>query len=501
MKVFQRRALGSLVSLGVVLGVPAMAASCSSSSSSGPDDPPPTLDRQALLNPESCKKCHVNHYEQWSGSMHAYASEDPVFRAMNAKGQRETKGQLGDFCVKCHAPMAVRENATKDGLNLDTVDKSLHGVTCYFCHSADKIEGTHNAQLGLSQDLVMRGSFEDPVKNTAHRSGFSVLHHRDRIESSDLCGSCHDIETGHGAKIERTYIEWKESIFSQPPIGATCGQCHMPQSTNKEPIAQYDGVFQRRTHDHSMVGVDVALTPFPHKKEQREQIDSFLSTTLQSAICVSTAAGGAVRIILDNVGVGHHFPSGSSQDRRLWTEVVAYRGGRKIYESGVVADNVPATKNPDPDMWMMRDCIFDPAGVETHNFWEAASYEGNAMPGKLTFNPLDKRYYQTHVMQKYPRTGGILPEVPDKVTLRVRLRPMDVDVLEDLVNDKDKLLDPAVLKAVPTYDLNGTLTWTPETAKDDFIDASRQAYKCITNTALNFNIETVVPIERKRCSP
>ena len=40
--------------------------------------------------------------------MHAYAAEDPVFLAMNARGQRETKGALGDFCVKCHAPMAVQ---------------------------------------------------------------------------------------------------------------------------------------------------------------------------------------------------------------------------------------------------------------------------------------------------------------------------------------------------------------------------------------------------------
>ena len=48
--------------------------------------------------------------------MHAYASDDPVFRAMNQRAQRETSGALGDFCVKCHAPMAVQKALTTDGL-------------------------------------------------------------------------------------------------------------------------------------------------------------------------------------------------------------------------------------------------------------------------------------------------------------------------------------------------------------------------------------------------
>src|SRR5678816_89258 len=60
-----------------------------------------------LQDPETCNECHPKHVTQWSGSMHAYASDDPVFVAMNKRGQRETGGQLGTFCVKCHAPMAV----------------------------------------------------------------------------------------------------------------------------------------------------------------------------------------------------------------------------------------------------------------------------------------------------------------------------------------------------------------------------------------------------------
>ena len=65
------------------------------------------LDVEALTDPATCQQCHAEQYAQWSGSMHAYAAEDPVFRAMNARGQRESQGALGSFCVNCHAPDAL----------------------------------------------------------------------------------------------------------------------------------------------------------------------------------------------------------------------------------------------------------------------------------------------------------------------------------------------------------------------------------------------------------
>src|SRR5215475_10583332 len=111
-----------------------LAAACSDSgSTSGPQAPKFTI--QDLQKPSTCKECHQDHFKEWSGSMHAYASKDPVFRAMNARGQAETNGALGNFCVKCHAPMAVALGATTDGMNLDSLDENLQGVTCYFCHN------------------------------------------------------------------------------------------------------------------------------------------------------------------------------------------------------------------------------------------------------------------------------------------------------------------------------------------------------------------------------
>jgi len=63
--------------------------------------------------------------------------------------------QLGKFCVNCHAPMAVHENMTTDGLNLDQLPPKLHGITCFFCHSVESVEGTHDDPLKLA--TILRG--------------------------------------------------------------------------------------------------------------------------------------------------------------------------------------------------------------------------------------------------------------------------------------------------------------------------------------------------------
>src|SRR5258707_14899397 len=118
----------------------------------GSPAPAALLPPSALQDPTTCQGCHPTQFAQWSGSMHAYAAEDPVFLAMNKRGQRETNGALGDFCVKCHAPLAVAQKLTTDGLNLSDLPASAKGVTCFFCHSAASVEGTHDNPLALAAD-------------------------------------------------------------------------------------------------------------------------------------------------------------------------------------------------------------------------------------------------------------------------------------------------------------------------------------------------------------
>jgi hypothetical protein len=479
-----------------VAGVLAASPGCGHASGGSPTH----LDRSTMLDPQTCASCHADHYADWVGSMHAYASDDPVFLAMNARGQRETGGQLGSFCVKCHAPMALNEGATTDGTNLATVPQKLKGITCFFCHTIDAVTGTHDAAVTLSGDLVMRGEYSDPVANDAHTSTSDALHDRDHLESSQLCGACHDIVAPPGAAIERTYAEWLTSTFANPQGGETCGQCHTNQSTTKKPIAQAANVVPRYYHAHDFPAVDVALSQgFPNVAAETQAVQTFLQTTLQTALCVT--AGGAVRVIVDNVSAGHFFPSGASQDRRVFAEVVASKGGQAFYQSGVVPDGTPVVSvTGDPDLWLLRDCMFDGSGKQVDMFWQAATSAGNELPMPVTTDKTSPLYYQTHVYQRYPRgLNAVLGQMPDQVTLRFRVQPIGLDVLNDLVGSGD--LDPALVAAMPTFDVTPLLTWTATSANLTYQDVDGTNVTCVSATGFNAAADKFLAAENQGCSP
>lgn len=435
----------------------------------GGDSSGPQMTRAELLDPKTCKTCHAEHYREWSGSMHAYASVDPTFVAMNRKGQDATGGALGDFCVKCHAPMAVREGATKDGSNLSDLPAKLQGVTCYFCHNVERVEGTHNNPLVLSNNTTMRGGIADPVENRAHESEYSALLDGVSIKSTELCGPCHDLrlDTGFAASevhLERTYEEWQTSLFNTKDAGVrlTCAKCHMDQ-IERVPIADAPGVIARARHTHRFPGVDVALSNFPasDSEEQQTQLDevtAFLQRSLLGVLCVSQTGG--IKLILENTNAGHAWPSGAAQDRRAWVELTAYSlqtDGTEsvVYQTGAVPDDrAAASTDPysDPDFWLLRDRALGATGEDVHMFWEVASIESNLLP------PPDLAH-NNRVAKEFVQ---LLQPAPSRVTVRVRMRPMDLDVLGALAPD---YLDPALAGAVRTFDVLN-FEWTKEAAAD-----------------------------------
>jgi hypothetical protein len=461
----------------VAVGIAGAALACSSShpvADAGPNAG--MLSRNELLDANTCNLCHKSHYDDWSHSVHAYASDDPVFVAMNKRGQRETNGSLGDFCVKCHAPMAVIDGKTTDGLNLASLEQKYKGVTCFFCHTVDALAGTHNAALSLS-GTVIHGEYSDPVSNGAHGSTYTSLFNRDLQDTSRMCGACHDIVVRNtNAFIERTFCEWTHSAFNNvyENGGSSCVQCHMDEGLTKVPIAQAQNVPVRTYHSHLWPGVDVPLNAADDV--QKTAVQSFLGRTFQGALCVTGANG--IRVILDPVNTGHQWPTGSAQDRRAWAEVIAYSGGSVIYSSGVVPDGMPVVDvdpSKDPDLWLLRDQMFGADGSLVSMFWQAASAIGNEIPELATFDRTSLGFYRTHVQQLYPRFSPGVPkplmQAPDRVTLRMRLQPIGQDVLNDLVQSGD--LDPNVAASMPTYDVSftmpdgsvqPTLEWTPASA-------------------------------------
>ncbi|CAN5835165.1 hypothetical protein BH11MYX2_BH11MYX2_06070 [soil metagenome] len=440
---------------------------------------------ERLMDPNTCKDCHQDHHDQWSGSMHAYAATDPIFRAMHKRGQRDTNGELGMLCVKCHAPMAVARGTITDAnvkdFDFDTLGPEDNGVTCYFCHNVEKVNGDHNNPLQLAMDSTMRGGIGDPAHSPAHHSVRDpLMTNNSKKNDSSMCGSCHDIVNNQGVETERTFREWKTTVFAtslDAPV--SCGSCHMKASTGL--IADGPGldVTSRPNgfHDHKFVAIDQALVDFPQQATQDTALKEFLvgssaivgpkprSGSPPGGICVLT--GGTITVRVDALIPGHNFPSGSSFDRRVWVEVQAFDASNNLlYSNGVVPDGMDPEKATPTPLAMYFDRATKADGSNAHFIWDVAAIEpndqnnagkANVLMPAVTFDANSPLFDHSHTASfiNIPNISTV-----DRVEARLLVRPIAFEVLRDLVQSGD--LDASYLDKVPTLEVDHS-TWLRST--------------------------------------
>jgi hypothetical protein len=484
---------GLAMATAMVLSLPA---ACGGGRGGGPSNT--SLTPAELKDPQACQSCHPTQFAEWSRSMHAYAADDPIFIAMNQRGQRETSGALGDFCVKCHAPVAVRDGLTTDGQNLAALPAAVRGVTCFFCHAAESISGTHNNPLTLATDGRLFGPIADPVAGAPHLSAYSPLFDGTQAESAAACGSCHDIVNQHDVALERTYQEWQATRFAIPPHGQSCAQCHMAGSDGPASVVS---TRLRRLHSHEFPAVDLPLTAFPGADPValKKSAQAMLDTLIQGTICVDDVTRKVI-VAIDNVAAGHSWPSGASQDRRAWIDVTAYAGADVLYHSGV-ADGETVEAAADPDLWAIRDCIFDDTGAAAHMFWQAASLTSNLVPGPIMPTLADPTSFtRSHQKRVYP-VSVPLSASPDRVVLQVFLKAIGDDVLTSLVESND--LDPAVAAAVPLYQLQGdaNLEWTRAKAAPYRDEKTGDQLACVVVGTYTSVATVAAATSHARCAP
>ncbi len=410
----------------------------------------PQLTRAQLLDPEQCKGCHPGAFREWSGSMHAYAAEDPIFVAMNARFQREGGGPK-DLCLGCHAPVARSEGLSSDATNLPALPKWSRGVTCFSCHTIASVEGDHNAALTFGKDGTMRGPLAEPMAGAPHASTGSAAFDGENGASSAPCGSCHDVRNGHGFDVERTFAEWRGSVYAHddPKVRLTCPGCHMPGRVGL--AAEVSGAPSRRIHDHAMAAVDVALVPFPEATAQRDAVQRALDGTLVAKLCVSPPQGKtSVAVTLDDAFAGHGFPSGALHDRRAWLELVARANGTEVASFGVVPDGTAVTSAG--GTWLLTESLLNEAKQPVHFLWDAFSATVEQLPPAVTNVPTDPGY-----VHSVTRTFDVPPETDD-VTMRVRIIPIGLEVLDELIASGD--LAASYRATMPTFELASTkLHW------------------------------------------
>jgi hypothetical protein len=430
--------------------------------SSKDGEPAAAPDHRLFGSATDCASCHPQHADQWRLSPHRYAVVDPVFQAMVKVGQRETRGELKDFCVQCHTPIGklrgetdVRYDATNDvyrqpttGLSEDVMD----GVSCQVCHSITKVNGPANANFDFVLDGVRRAPIQDPDPTDAHESVYSDTH-----KNSKICGTCHVVVNQKNAPLEATFSEWVASIFN----GAkSCQDCHMPAS--RAPAAL--GHRERTIHDHTFVGADVSLLPpeqFPGFDELRAKTEVLLQ---QSARFEATALPSERRIdvTIENLA-GHALPSGATADREMWIELLVKDDlGNVVFESGTPDDrgdlrtqNADHTTSPGTDdalvlytqVMTFDPAIEDPASVEPPRpvdfLWEPNGISDHLVGAGVTEHPsydlgplpaghysaslrLLFRSFPPHLLRKLETSGGLDAAVKERVPT-VEMATFDLD--------------------------------------------------------------------------
>ncbi|MBI4228611.1 MAG: hypothetical protein HY693_02690, partial [Deltaproteobacteria bacterium] len=316
-------------------------------------------------HPQECRQCHQRQYDEWIMSPHAYGQISPVAFALNEKVQVDSNGKVGVFCFQCHAPISIAIGEDARTPNEERAPIGVLGVQCDSCHTISKNHGLVSGDFPMEPGRKKYGPFGSgsdgdfkPVRNYFHKSVKSEY-----ITTSESCGSCHDVVTPKGLRVEETFAEWNESVY--PEKGVVCHDCHMrtlPGKPNQEkvmgPAAIMAGVDipERPISNHSMIGVDYHLVDyFPYADNpgeaariQREYMQEVYELHKDSAKmeveAPQTVAPGSqfqVAVHVTNTGAGHHLPSGFTVERQVWIEVIIKDAdGKLLFVSGDLDNNL-----------------------------------------------------------------------------------------------------------------------------------------------------------------
>lgn len=385
-------------------------------------------------DPRICGQCHSRQYQGWQGSMHSHAFHDPVFQALWALAEKDESVDVFNHCASCHSPIGTVTNT----IQFDP-DKGEHGgfvapelaaqgVTCDVCHtiSGSNFQETAvlehgNASFVMSPGNVKRATLKD-AKSPFHETGYSEHH-----AESAFCGNCHQIfNPVTNYPVERTYDEWKYSIYAQK--GIQCQDCHMVPveaaievaDTLKRPgelknndlggYAAMGGPYREVVHDHRFVGGNAVITAAmdgtgtdsDNYHDAIKRLQSVASLSLK--IKRGKKGQYKLRVKVKNERAGHNLPTSLTEVRQVWLEVVVKDDkGRELLRSGTItAEN----NRPDDSVWFGAHAV-DVDGNDTILPWKVAYF--------TEFNTIPPKGY------KYGRYGFTLPEDATKVTVTAKL--------------------------------------------------------------------------------
>jgi hypothetical protein len=379
-----------------------------------------------FVSADTCGGCHSEIYKQWKGSMHQQAHHDPVYNSVAKyylKGLTK-KGEIdeSESCVKCHTPIGVTTGfptKTSDDLT-KTADIAKNGIQCDYCHSSVSAHKMYNNGLikkpgqGDENPGIKYGPFKDS-KSDYHKTAYSEFH-----TSSEICGTCHNVRhVFYGTWLETTYEEWKKSPYNSmiAKNRVTCQGCHMYQrpghpatgSTKRDanPGTASDGS-KKRPHifTHYFVGANSAIPEINKDETKKKMAIARLQNAAELSISTSNISKGIVNITVKNTGAGHKLPTGLTDTRQMWLQILIKDVKEKVlHRSGFLDRKGNIEKNT-----IIYNTVFgDAAGKPIQNISKAVKIikDYRIEPGKsvtesikLTSKPVRKYFVSVKLLYR-----------------------------------------------------------------------------------------------------
>jgi hypothetical protein len=359
-------------------------------------------------DPEVCAQCHPRQYEGWQGSMHSNAFKDPVFQALWAMGEKATGGKIRNHCAGCHSPIGTATQSIKfnpdDGLHGSFSAPAIaeKGVSCDVCHtiSGSNVNDTKvlehgNSSFEMDPGPVKRATLKD-AKSPFHETEYSEHH-----TSSKFCGNSHNIfHPENNFPVERTYDEWKYSIYAQNDI--QCMDCHMvpvetavrvadelkrPKDLKNSEIGGFAGLggpYREVVHDHGFVGGNAVITDAISGKKSTNSAEAIkrLQNVASINLKLSTEKDALhkLNVRVNNDRAGHHLPTSLTEVRQIWLEVVVTDDkGTELLRSGSKQKDNSLPK----DTVIFNAHAVDKDGKHTELPWEISRFTTvNTIPPK-----------------------------------------------------------------------------------------------------------------------
>ena len=320
------------------------------------DETAPTYSIDRFIAADTCGGCHTDIFAQWERSAHHLSHTDTVYLGVSdflREGLTDPDElKEAEACVKCHTPVGVITGyPTKSSDDRSKIPALAQmGIQCDYCHSATSAHKMYNNGLvidpghGEEDPGTKRGPFEDS-ESDFHQTAYSEFH-----TTSQICGTCHNVKhVVFETDLETTYTEWENGPYysDDPEKRVTCQGCHMYQrpgiaatGSTERPAnpgqAVDDGPQREHIFTHYFVGANAYLPKLNGDEEKSQMAIARLENTATLGIDTTKLDEHKLIIEVKNTGAGHYLPTGMTEMRQMWLEVVVKaKWGKTVFTSGL----------------------------------------------------------------------------------------------------------------------------------------------------------------------